>query len=305
LKKQNNGLTRDKFCKDAEGNVVGCPNCESTDLRKDGFQYWKNNRKRQRFYCNSCFKKTIAPEIIEENKFARMVEPDEDIDIKELIKYRNKRYNKKYSAYEQKKLIDIAININGPIGICHFGDPHVDDDGTNLAEIFDLCDLIESTDGMFAGNLGDVQNNWVGRLQALHGQQATTAKESWALTEYFLEKLTWLYLIAGNHDVWSGDGDPLDFIMRGKPTIYQQHGARMNLVFPNGRTVRINALPIADVSQFSSAEVLLIILLSYTSSACPVYMLSFTETVAFITTLFSSVKHILVLMLFTASLCSS
>ncbi len=241
MKKQNNGLTRDKFCKDAEGNVVGCPNCESTDLRKDGFQYWKNNRKRQRFYCNSCFKKTIAPEIIEENKFARMVEPDEDIDIKELIKYRNKRYNKKYSAYEQKKLIDIAININGPIGICHFGDPHVDDDGTNLAEIFDLCDLIESTDGMFAGNLGDVQNNWVGRLQALHGQQATTAKESWALTEYFLEKLTWLYLIAGNHDVWSGDGDPLDFIMRGKPTIYQQHGARMNLVFPNGRTVRINA----------------------------------------------------------------
>jgi hypothetical protein len=79
--------------------------------------------------------------------------------------------------------------------------------------------------------------------------------------------------------------------------------ADANSVPPNPALA--NALPIADVSQFSSAEVLLIILLSYTSSACPVYMLSFTETVAFITTLFSSVKHILVLMLFTASLCSS
>ena len=34
------------------------------------------------------------------------------------------------------------------------------------------------TDGLFGGNLGDIQNNWIGRLQALYGQQSTSAKES-------------------------------------------------------------------------------------------------------------------------------
>ena len=53
----------------------------------------------------------------------------------------------------------------------------------------------------------------IGRLQALYGQQSTSAKESWRLTEHFVNH-EWLYLVAGNHDVWSGDYDPLEFIMR-------------------------------------------------------------------------------------------
>ena len=163
------------------------------------------------------------------------------MNIDDIIEYRKKRYVKKYEAFKQRELIDIQINKNGPIGICHFGDPHVDDDGTDLAEIYALCDLIRETDGLFAGNLGDVQNNWVGRLTYLHGQQSTTAKESWLISEHFLNSVDWLYLIAGNHDVWSGDGDPIEFIMRDQPALYQRHGARMNLIFPNGRKIRISA----------------------------------------------------------------
>ena len=94
---------------------------------------------------------------------------------------------------------------------------------------------------MFAGNLGDIQNNWIGRLAALYSQQSTTAKESWRLTEYFVSKLSWIYLVAGNHDVWSGDGDPLEFLMRDHRGVYERWGARMNLRFPNGKEVRINA----------------------------------------------------------------
>jgi hypothetical protein len=101
--------------------------------------------------------------------------------------------------------------------------------------------IINKTEGMFAGNLGDIQNNWIGRLAYLYGQQSTSAKESWRLTEYFVNKMDWLYLIAGNHDVWSGDGDPLEFIMRDHKGVYQRWGARMNLRFPNGKEIRINA----------------------------------------------------------------
>ena len=101
--------------------------------------------------------------------------------------------------------------------------------------------MINKTEGLFGGNLGDVQNNWVGRLAILYGQQSTSAKESWRLTEHFVNSVNWLYLVAGNHDVWSGEGDPLEFIMRDHKGVYERWGARMNLKFPKGRNIRVNA----------------------------------------------------------------
>jgi len=227
--------------KDADGNTVVCPRCNATNIRKDGWQYWKNNRKRQRYFCNSCSRKTIAPKITELTQFTISDIPIEEMNIEDVIAYRNKRYETKSYARKKKKLIRVDVHTKGPIGIVHFGDPHVDDDGTNISEIYSLCDLVNSTEGLFAGNLGDVQNNWIGRLSHLYGQQSTTAKESWMLTEHFLRRVPWIYLIAGNHDIWTGDGDPIEFIMRDHVGMYEAFGARMNLVFPNGKEVRINA----------------------------------------------------------------
>ena len=167
--------------------------------------------------------------------------PEKEIAVDDLIKNRLKKYNQKHIATEARKLINIKIKINGPIAIAHFGDPHVDDDGTNLGLLLDHIDIVNKTPGMFAGNVGDMQNNWIGRLARLYGQQSTSAKESWKLTEYVVKQLPWLYLIGGNHDVWSGDGDPLEYMMSTSPGIFQNYGARMNLVFPNGKHIRINA----------------------------------------------------------------
>ncbi len=226
--------------KDADGNVIGCPHCGARSIHKSGFLY-RANSKKQQWLCKACGRKTVRPTIIEESQFEADVREPDHIPINELINMRKKKYAQKTKAKLSKKLINIRIKTEGAIGICHFGDPHVDDDGTNIAEIYKLCSLINSTDGLFAGNLGDVQNNWIGRLSYLYGQQSTSAKESWRLTEHFVNQVQWLYLVAGNHDVWSGDGDPLDFIMRDHKGVYEQWGARLNLVFPNGKEVRINA----------------------------------------------------------------
>ena len=195
--------------KNEDGDIIACPKCGSRRLRKDGFQYWKDNKKRQRWMCYACNGKTIAPKIIEKSPFTKELQEVEFIPIDEIIEHRNKQYNQKLKAKKSKTLIDLHINIKGPIGILHFGDPHVDDDGTDLAQIYTLCNLVNQTEGLFGGNLGDIQNNWIGRLQALYGQQSTSAKESWRLTEHFVNQVEWLYLVAGNHDVWSGDGSPL------------------------------------------------------------------------------------------------
>lgn len=231
----------ENFTKDNEGNIVGCPACGARSLKKDGFAHYANNKeKRQTWFCGSCSRKTVNPTIITLNPFSVEERDPDSVPITELIDFRKKQFKLKKQAKDKSKLINIKINIDGPIGIAHFGDPHIDDDGTDISKIIHYSDIINKTEGMFAGNLGDIQNNWIGRLAHLYGQQSSSAKESWRLTEYFVNKLNWLYLIAGNHDVWSGEGNPLDFIMRDQQGLYQKWGARMNLNFPNGREVRIN-----------------------------------------------------------------
>ena len=233
-------MANNPLVKDADGNIIACKFCGSRTIRKDGFNYYREAKK-QLWYCYSCHRKTTKPDIITKSPFTREEIEPEYAPINELIEIRKKQYAQK-TAYKQKiKLINIEIKMDGPIGIAHFGDPHIDDDGTDIAQIYQICDLINNTEGLYGGNLGDLQNNWIGRLSFLYGQQSTSAKESWRLTEHFVNQVEWLYLIAGNHDWWSGDGDPLEFIMREHSGVYEQWGARMNLVFPNGREIRINA----------------------------------------------------------------
>ena len=161
--------------------------------------------------------------------------------IGELIENRVNKFNLKKKSYSDKNLINVKIKLDGPIGIAHFGDPHIDDDGTNIGELLMHADLIRKTPALFAGNIGDNQNNWIGRLARLYGEQSTSAKESWRLTEHFITKVNWLYLVGGNHDAWSGSGDPLEWIVSQTNALYNNDGVRLNLIFPNGKQVRINA----------------------------------------------------------------
>ena len=231
---------KDDIRKDAEGNIIGCCFCGSRAIHKSGFVY-RASSKKQQWLCTACGRKTLKPKILEPSPFKVHDRDPESMPIEEIIDFRKKQYKQKKTAKESKKLIRIDINVDGPIGIAHFGDPHVDDDGTDLSQILHFMNILNNTDGMFAGNLGDIQNNWIGRLSYLYGQQSTSAKESWRLTEYIVNKMNWLYLVAGNHDVWSGDGDPLDFIMRDHKGLYEKWGARMRLVFPNGKEITVNA----------------------------------------------------------------
>jgi hypothetical protein len=167
--------------------------------------------------------------------------PSELPPIDELIERRKKQYARKHEAEKARDLIPVKIKIDGPIGIAHFGDPHVDDDGTDIAQIEADVAVINKTEGMFAANVGDLQNNWIGRLAHLWGQQSTSAAEAWALTEWLVRSTPWLYLLGGNHDCWSGAGDPLKWIMQTHQGIFEAWGVRLNLIFPNGKQVRVNA----------------------------------------------------------------
>jgi hypothetical protein len=167
--------------------------------------------------------------------------PDDDISIEELIQHRKRQFANKRNYEEASKLIPIRIKIPGPIGILHFGDPHVDDDGTDIEALERHTALVNATEGMFASSVGDASNNWIGRMARLYAEQSTSAEQAWKLVEWFVNRCRWLYIIAGNHDLWSGAGDPLKWIAKHNNSMYRASEARIALRFPNGSEVRINA----------------------------------------------------------------
>lgn len=58
--------------------------------------------------------------------------PEAHESFEELVERRVKLFRKKQAYEDARKLIPVKVNLDGPIGIWHFGDPHVDDDGTDL-----------------------------------------------------------------------------------------------------------------------------------------------------------------------------
>jgi hypothetical protein len=167
--------------------------------------------------------------------------PDPDISVEELIEHRKKQFSCKQAHEDARKLIKVKVHVKGPFGIWHFGDPHLDDDGTDLGLIQKHVELIKQTEGLFGANVGDSSNNWVGRLSHLWSQQSTSARQMWRLVDWFIGEIDWLYLISGNHDAWSGDGDPIKWMMKGQEAPYQSSEVRLELATPNRNTCRINA----------------------------------------------------------------
>ena len=112
--------------------------------------------------------------------------PDHDISAEELIEHRKRQFAKRHEAETARKLIPIKIKADGPIGIVHFGDPHVDDDGCDIARLEQDLVTTRETEGLYGANLGDLQNNWIGRLARLWAEQSTSASQAWKLVEWMV-----------------------------------------------------------------------------------------------------------------------
>ncbi len=167
--------------------------------------------------------------------------PEEIPSADELRERRKAEYNRTQIARTARKLIPVNVRVDGPYGIVHFGDCHLDDPGTDMALIEKHVGIVSKTPALFAGNIGDLNNNWIGRLVQLHAEQTTTAREAWVLVEWLMAAMPWLYVVLGNHDAWSGDRDPLDYILRNTKGVKGAWGTRLELRSPNGAKTRINA----------------------------------------------------------------
>lgn len=167
--------------------------------------------------------------------------PDDDLPVEEIIAQRAREFAQKKRHEEATKLIPVNVKVNGPIAIWHCGDPHVDDDGTDIGELFRHAKATKEVEGLFGANCGDTTNNWVGRLARLYSEQNMGRRRAIRVAEHFIRSARWLYMVGGNHDAWSGQDDPLNWIAKQVSALYHSSECRLELRFPEGEPFIINA----------------------------------------------------------------
>ncbi len=168
---------------------------------------------------------------------------DDDISTREIINIMKRRYSKRFDAKQQRTWFPVKVNVKGPVGLAFMGDPHVDDDGCNWPLLDEHCRLLrENADYCFAVNIGDTENNWIGRLISKYADQETSKKTAHALTKWLLLEsgVNWLCWLMGNHDMW-GELTTIMREMNIKKVPMEDWDARFRLTFPNKQECRVFA----------------------------------------------------------------
>lgn len=187
-------------------------------------------------------KSNIANGTLSESEITFPELPSSELDPKELIDQACKRFSKHLAAREARRWMEIRINSNKPIGLCMMGDPHIDNNGCNWPLLQSHIKILEDTPGMYCVNIGDLTDNWVGRLVRLYADQEMSKKAAWKLAKYLLRdsKVKWLCHLLGNHDLWN-DG-PYLIKAAAQPMVpVEEWQSRFQIVFPNGKRVRVHA----------------------------------------------------------------
>lgn len=159
--------------------------------------------------------------------------PEPDLPVEEIVAMRRREFEQKRAWEAANKLIEIDVKVRGPFGIWWFGDPHLDDDGTDIGAAFHHAELTRKYDWIFGANIGDTTNNWVGRYGHLYSQQNMGKSRALRVAQHWIETVKWLLVLDGNHDAWSGDDNPIQWMAYGRG-LHRPDGARVELILPGG-----------------------------------------------------------------------
>ncbi len=169
--------------------------------------------------------------------------PEDTAPYDELKARSIREFNRYKTAHDARRLVKLPVRMEGPIGLLATGDPHVDARGCDWSLIDAHTKLVRETEGLFATNVGDLANNWVGRLARLYAEQHVTPRETRVLIEGFFSDFggKLLFVDCGNHDVWNGQDDLYRWLARAAASSMAWHGNRVALEFSTGARVVVNS----------------------------------------------------------------
>lgn len=150
--------------------------------------------------------------------------PTANRSIIQLLEDQKANFERKGARHTTKNLgIEVLLSEPGPYGLMMFGDPHVDDNGCDIEALIECLKFASETPHVYAANLGDLTNNWIGNLMRLYAHQNSTDDEGVVLMEWLLTQIPWVFVVLGNHDKWG----PVATMMCVKHNItHVSHGAK-------------------------------------------------------------------------------
>ena len=145
--------------------------------------------------------------------------PDDAEPIDEILERKAKGYRRKVARAAKAKWLPVHVPEQRglPFGVVWFGDMHIDDDGCNVPQLMRDLALTAATPGCYGAHIGDVTNNWVGRLNTEHAKQSTTQRDARRLAAHVIHTcgVKWVVWLLGNHDEWNEGGPILSLIVDG------------------------------------------------------------------------------------------
>jgi len=132
--------------------------------------------------------------------------PDEDIEATEILDHLSRRWERKQASDDAKKWFEIVINSDAPYGLVVVGDPHLGVH-SNIRLLRRDVEIMATTPGVGAVNIGDTANNWSTRLIHLYAEEDISRATERKLARWFmLDKesggagVPWVVWLHGNHD---------------------------------------------------------------------------------------------------------
>jgi hypothetical protein len=167
---------------------------------------------------------------------------DDDIPIDQIIDHMHRRTDKAIARQNQNKWFSFKIKSNDPIAIAWVGDPHLGV-GCNWTLLKRDIEIMKTTPGMYAANLGDTVDNWSRRLMHVWAEKDISKKTEQKLAKWFLKEsgVPWLLWCEGNHDVMDGEFATYLRTINANVVPMLEWRAQFKLVFPNGRECLIDA----------------------------------------------------------------
>jgi len=178
-----------------------CRKCKSANIIKNGMRYIEKAR-RQQYKCQDCkYQWTESLDIPKVDGITAEERTDFEGDILPYLKNIGEKAKLKNEA-EMNQVITMP---DRPFAIALLSDIH-GGAKTDYTKIEEDLNLIEDTEDMWVGNVGDNTDNFVNiKLQWIQREQPTTFDMEMRFLEWLFDKLTGnlLFWCSGNHDNWT------------------------------------------------------------------------------------------------------
>lgn len=128
---------------------------------------------------------------------------------------------------------------NGVAMLGLFGDPHVDNDGTNRDLLEDELSRANPAEGIYTACVGDFFDNWPRALGHLY--RSSEPEAAWTVFKYWMENWPFLFAVSGNHDEFTeSTANFLNEFMRERGVVLRRSGGRFILDLGAGEPITIS-----------------------------------------------------------------